>query len=178
MNILLGISGSIAIYRSCDIVRILVQTEHHVTVVMTATAAKWISPIIFTAISGNHVYTNTMEEEMSHIYLKEKLDLFLVVPATANIIAKCALGIADDLLTTTMLAFEGEKWFAPAMNPTMWSNPIVQNNINSLKTYGCRIIEPIAGEAICGDIGMGKMAKNETIIQDIEALKHIKKKNS
>ena len=144
---------------------------HSVWVVMTRTAERWISPTIFAALSDNKVYTNRAYQSMPHIDIRKDLDLFLIVPATANVIAKAAHGIADDVLTTTLLSFTGEKWFAPAMNPDMYSHKAVQKNIVILRETGCSILDPASGEAVCGDIGEGKMMKIEDIFELIRKYK-------
>ena len=171
MKILIGISGSIAIYKSCELIRELNKMGHSIFVGMTKTATEWINPLIFETLSGNLVYTNNYNQNltssMSHIDIRDSLDLIVIAPATANIIAKAANGIADDFLTTTLLTFAGERWFAPAMNPNMWTHPAVQKNIKQLKEYGYKIIQPATGEAICGDIGQGKMAEIKMIIDEI-----------
>ena len=171
MNILIGVSASIAIYKSCELVRMLKKEGHSVQVVMTQTAESWISPTIFAALSDNEVHTNHTYRSMPHIDIRKGLDLFLIAPATANLIAKAAHGIANDILTTTLLSFTGEKWFAPAMNPGMYSHEIVQRNIAILREIGYSILEPVSGEAVCGDIGEGKMMKIEDIFELVQRYK-------
>ncbi len=170
MNILIGISGSIAIYRTCELVRMLTKEGHHVRVAMTRTAAKWVSPTIFAALSGDEVYTDNMSQKMPHIDIRKDLHLFLISPATANIIAKAANGISDNILTSTLLSFHGPRWIAPAMNPYMYSHPAVQKNISILKEFGYRILDPDNGEAVCGDIGEGKMMPIEEILKQVRNL--------
>ena len=171
MNILLGVSASIAIYRSCELVRLAKKAGYSVRVVMTRMAESWISPTIFSALSENQVYTNHDYQSMPHIDIRKDLDLFLVAPATANVIAKAAHGIADDILTATLLSFTGERWFAPAMNPNMYSHQLVQKNIAILREVGYSILEPISGEAVCGDLGEGKMMGIEDIFARIRKYK-------
>ena len=172
MKILIGVSGSIALYKICELVRHLTKEKHTVFIAMTKTASTWVSPIIFETLTGNPVYESNFNRDMSqnsmpHIDVRNSLDLMLIAPATANIMAKAANGIADDFITTTLLTFTGERWFAPSMNPNMWVHPSVQNNIKTLKSYGYKIIEPDNGEAICGDKGIGKMASLDTILKSI-----------
>ena len=174
MNILLGVSGSIALYRSLELARLFVKKNHNVMVAMTPTAASWVTPLMFSAITNNTVYTGPEQQEMAHIYLREKLDVFIIAPATANIIAKAASGIADNIVTTTLLAYHGPRWIAPAMNPFMYSHPIVQRNIQTLKEVDYHIFQPDSGEAICGDIGEGKMAPIEDMMLYLEELEKIK----
>ena len=145
MTILLGVSGSIALYRSCELVRCLIKNGYSVRVVMTRTAERWISPTLFGALSNEIVYTNRSYQSMPHIDIRKDCDLFLIAPATAHLIAKAACGMADDILSTTLLSFSGEVWFAPAMNPGMYNHVIVQKNIFTLKKSGYKILEPISG---------------------------------
>ena len=165
MNILLGVSGSIALYRACDLVRSLKAKGHSVQVVMSRTAEKWISPVLFSNLSGEAVCTNKSQQGMPHIDLRDGKDLFLIAPATANLIAKAACGLANDILSTTMLSFPGEIWLAPAMNPHMYAHTIVQKNLAVLKEIGYRILEPTSGEAVCGDVGEGKMMPVDDIVR-------------
>ena len=169
MNILLGVSGSIALYRSLELARLFVKKNHNVTVAMTPTAATWISPLMFSAITNNTVYTDSAKQEMAHIYLREKLDVFIIAPATANVIAKAACGIADNIVTATLLAYHGPRWIAPAMNPFMYSHPIVKKNIQILEEINYHIFQPTSGEAICGDVGEGKMTPIEDIVLHLES---------
>ena len=170
MNILLGVSGSIALYRACELVRSLTKKNHLVRVIMTRTAEKWISPTLFASLSGQTVYTNRSYQSMPHIDVRKGSDIFLIAPATAHLIAKAACGLADDVLSTTMLAFENNIHLAPAMNPHMYNHPIVQKNIATLKEIGYHILEPISGEAVCGDSGEGKMMLVDDIMQHIQKL--------
>jgi len=170
MNILIGVSASIAIYKSCDLVRELTKKGHNVKVAMTRTAESWISPVIFQALSNNKVYTSSqnIDEAMPHIEIRENLDLMIVAPATANLMARAANGMADDIITATLLSFDGEKWIAPSMNPYMFAHPATQKNMKILSEYGYKILDSKDGAAVCGDKGKGKMMSIEDIIKLIQ----------
>ncbi len=168
-NILLGVSASIAIYRSCDLTRELTKLGYTVRVVMTRTAAQWIHPLIFEALSGQKVITEGSSDlSMPHIDLRSGIDLYLIVPATADIIARAAVGRADDIVTATLLSYPGPRWLAPAMNPYMYSHPATQKNLQILRGYGYRILDPVEGTAVCGDEGQGKMMAVTDIIRAIQ----------
>jgi phosphopantothenoylcysteine decarboxylase/phosphopantothenate--cysteine ligase len=169
MKIILGVSASIAIYKSCEIVRLLRKKAIEVCVVMTPTASQWISPIVFTALSDNPVYVYDTDHgsSMAHIELRAAGDLLMIAPASANVISQAATGAAPTLLSTLLLSFEREKWLAPAMNPIMYKHPAVQANLARLVEYGYRILSPDTGEALCGDLGEGKMASVEYIVEQI-----------
>ncbi len=170
MNILIGVSASVAIYKACDLVRELTKAGHSVRVVMTRTAQKWISPVLFSALSESITFTEDMNQEsaMPHIDVRKDLDLFLIAPATANLISRAAHGAADDILAATLLSYHGPRWLAPAMNPYMFSHPATQKNLKTLEEYGYRILSPQNGEAVCGDIGEGKMMTIADIIKEVE----------
>lgn len=172
MNILIGVSASVAMYRSLDLVRNLTKKGHSVKVTMTRTAEKWINPVLFSALSENAVFTESANAEsaMPHIEVRENLDLYLIAPATADLIARAAVGRADDIVTATLLSFSGRRMIAPSMNPNMYRHQATQNNIAKLKDYGYDIISPMDGEAVCGDTGEGKMASIDQIIDTIENL--------
>lgn len=172
MKILIGVSASIAIYRAADLVRELTKRGHEVRVTMTRTAERWMSPVIFSALTDGRVYTESLnaEEGMPHIEIREELDLFLVAPATADLIARAAVGRADDILTATLLSFPGARWIAPSMNPYMFSHPATQKNIQALESYGYRILSPANGEAVCGDEGKGKMMAVNDILKLVDKL--------
>ncbi|MCX7632137.1 MAG: phosphopantothenoylcysteine decarboxylase [Turneriella sp.] len=165
MKIIVGTSASIAIYRACDLVRELSKSGYDVHVVMTRTAARWIHPVIFEALSGNLVVTDRTASGMAHITLRQDAKLFLLAPATADVIARAAQGRADDVLTATLLAFEGPRWLAPAMNPAMYAHPATQSALRLCESYGYRILSPENGEAVCGDVGQGKMMQVEEIVK-------------
>lgn len=174
LNIVVGITGGIAAYKACGIVSYLKQQGANVDVIMTENACQFITPLTLETLSGNKVITDMFERpdyiDVKHISLAKKADLFLIVPATANIIGKVANGIADDMLSTTIMATKSPVIFAPAMNDGMYKNPIVQNNLEKLKIYGYRIIEPSVGHLACGYEATGKLPKNEEIIDYIKIL--------
>lgn len=175
MRVVVGISGGIAAYKACGIVSYLKSEGANVDVIMTDNATKFITPLTLEVLSGNKVIVDMFEEknmEVKHIDLAKKADLFLVVPATANIIGKVANGIADDMLSTTIMACRVPVIFALAMNNQMYENPIVQANILKLSEYGYKFIEPSIGYLACGDKGKGKLPKQEIIIENIK--KYIK----
>ena len=169
--VVIGVTGGIAVYKALDIVSSLRKNDIETRVIMTDSAREFVSPITFQAISQNIVTTNMFEEpkawEIQHISLAKKADLFLVAPATANIIGKIANGIADDMLSTTIMATKAKVIFAPAMNTNMYTNPIVQQNIEKLKKLGYQFIEPDSGRLACGDIGAGKLPKPEVIVEKV-----------
>ena len=167
MKILIGISSSIAIYKICDLARLFTKNKFDVHIAMTKNASSWINPNLFQSITTNPVLLDSSKEFMPHIDIRKNLKLFLIAPATANIIAKASHGIADDFITTTLLSYDGPKWLAPAMNPFMYQNSIVQDNIKKLKKYQFHILNPIEGEAVCGDEGEGKMMPVENIYENI-----------
>lgn len=160
-NVVLGVCGGIAAYKALDVVSTLRKNGINVDVIMTEHAAEFVTPLSFQALSYNAVIVDMFEEpkvwEIQHISLAKKADLILVVPATANIIGKVANGIADDMLSTTIMATKAPVVFAPAMNTNMYENPIVQNNIKKLKSFGYEFIEPASGRLACGDVGKGKL---------------------
>lgn len=157
MKVIFGVSASIAIYKACDLVRELTKAGHDVHVVMTRTAVSWINPIIFEALSENDVITDESATGMEHIRIREGADLMLVAPASADLIARAAQGRADDILAATLLAYDGPRFVAPAMNPNMYSHPATRANLARLKEYGYKVLDSANGEAVCGDVGQGKM---------------------
>ncbi len=161
-KIILGVSSSIAAYKSCDLVRLFVKGGYSVFTVLTENATRLVTPLTLETLSGNPVYTKTFAEErrmMGHIDLKDGAELFLVAPATANIIGKFANGIADDLLSTTFLSVDCPVVIAPAMNPNMWNHTAVQENIKKLKKWGIQFVDPDTGPVACGDSGQGRLAE-------------------
>ena len=174
MNIVIGITGGIAAYKACGIVSFFKKEGANVDVIMTKNACEFITPLTLETLSGNKVVTDMFKRadyiEVEHISLAQKADLFLVVPATANILGKVANGIADDMLSTTIMATKAPVVFAPAMNNVMYENPIVQNNIEKLKGYGYKIIEPAVGHLACGYEAKGKLPKTEEIIDYVKVL--------
>ncbi len=170
-TILLGVTGGIAAYKSASLASLLVKAGAEVRVIMTENATKFISPITFETLTGHKCVTDTFDRnfefKVEHISLAQKADAIIIAPATANIMAKLAHGIADDMLTTTVLASKAPKIISPAMNTAMYENPITQDNIAILKKYGMTVIEPSSGLLACGDIGAGKMPEPEVILQYI-----------
>ncbi len=180
INIVIGITGGIAAYKACDIVSYLKKDGFNIDVIMTKNACEFISPLTLETLSGNKVITDMFERpdhrEVEHISLAKKANLFLIVPATANILGKVANGIADDMLSTTIMATKAPVIFAPAMNDGMYSNPIVQDNIKKLENYGYKFIEPATGHLACGYDGKGKLAKKEDIIDYVKLVVEKEKK--
>ncbi|WBW94778.1 bifunctional phosphopantothenoylcysteine decarboxylase/phosphopantothenate--cysteine ligase CoaBC [Oceanirhabdus sp. W0125-5] len=178
-TIVIGVAGGIAAYKALDVVSRLKKKDYDVHVIMTKSACEFVTPLSFQALSQNDVVYDMFEEpkawEIQHISLAKKADLLLVVPATANIIGKIANGIADDMLSTTIMATKGKVVFAPAMNVNMYDNPIVQNNISKLKNYGYGFIEPASGRLACGDVGKGKLADTELIAEKVHSLMYSNK---
>ncbi|MGB9678958.1 MAG: bifunctional phosphopantothenoylcysteine decarboxylase/phosphopantothenate--cysteine ligase CoaBC [Thermoanaerobacteraceae bacterium] len=170
-NLLLGVTGGIAAYKACDLVSRLVKKNINVDVIMTKEAVNFVSPLTFQALSHNKVIVDMFDNpkywEIEHISLAEKADTFAIVPATANIIAKIANGIADDMLTTTVIATKSPILIAPAMNTNMYLNKIVQQNIEKLKNFGYIFIEPDEGRLACGTYGSGKLADIDIIEKSI-----------
>jgi len=171
-TILLGITGSIAAYKAADLANQITKIGYSVEVVMTESAMKFITPLTLQALTKNKVYTDMFDEftpdEIKHISLAKKADICIIAPATANIIGKIANGIADDFLSTVVLALKDKPVFiAPAMNTNMYENPIVQENIEKLKVRGFSIIEPKESMLACGDLGKGAMADVSEIMDRI-----------
>lgn len=172
--VVIGVTGGIAVYKALDVISALRKKDIEVHVIMTESASKFVNPLTFQSISQNMVITDMFAEpkawEIQHISLAQKADLMLIAPATANIIGKVANGIADDMLSTTIMAAAKAKViFAPAMNTNMYENRIVQGNIEKLKSYGYEFIEPASGRLACGDIGIGKLADVNTIVERVLA---------
>lgn len=173
-NIVLGVTGGIAAYKSVDLISRLKKRGADVSCIMTNSAQEFITPLTLRTISQNPVYYDMFSEKrlasVEHIALADRADLFMVVPATANVIGKISCGIADDLLTTTIMATKAPVLFAPAMNVNMYENPIVQENIERLKRLGYFFIEPEEGFLACGYEGKGRLAEPEVIIDFAEEL--------
>ncbi|MBQ7785717.1 MAG: bifunctional phosphopantothenoylcysteine decarboxylase/phosphopantothenate--cysteine ligase CoaBC [Clostridia bacterium] len=159
--VVLGVTGGIAVYKACEVLRLLQKQGIDVYVVMTKNACRFVSPLTFETLSGHPVAVDTFERpatwEVEHIALAKRADLFLIVPATANIIGKMACGIADDMLSTTVMATRAPVMIAPAMNTGMWDNPAVQENLKTLERRGVHIVAPATGYLACGDTGAGKL---------------------
>lgn len=170
-HIVLGVTGSIAAYKIASLASMLVKKQADVTVIMTKNATNFINPITFESLTGNRCLVDTFDRnfefQVEHVSLAKRTDVFLVAPASANVIAKAAHGIADDMLTTTLLACQCPKIIAPAMNTRMYQNPVVQDNISTLKNYGMEIITPASGYLACGDTGEGKMPEPEVLSEAV-----------
>ena len=171
-SIIIGVSGGIAAYKTAYLVSTLSKTEADVNVIMTENACEFISPLVFETLTGNKCYVDTFDRnfkfDVEHISLAKKADIFMIAPATANVIAKIANGIADDMLTTTFLASKCKKIVSPAMNTAMFENQITQDNIAKLKKYGIGVVEPQNGLLACGDTGAGKMPEPDFLFDVIE----------
>ena len=171
-RVILGVTGSIAAYKSADIIRRLQDRGVRVSVVMTKEAEYFITPLTLSSLTGEKVYGSMFEKDtdswrMIHIELAREADVFLIAPATANIIAKLACGIADDLLTCIALGTKAKIVVVPAMNSEMYSNNIVQSNCFKLKKFGMLFIEPTEGRLACGTTGHGHIADEEVIVQEV-----------
>ncbi len=168
-NVVLGVTGGIACYKAADVVSRLKKEDVEVDVIMTKNACEFIDPLTFRTLSKNPVVTSTFAApeawKVGHVALAQKADVFLIAPATANVIGKVANGIADDMLTTTIMASRAKIVFAPAMNVNMYENVIVQENIAKLKKLGYFFVEPGSGLLACGDIGKGRMAEPAEIVE-------------
>ncbi len=171
-NIVLGVTGCIAAYKSCEIVSRLKKLGANVDVIMTKNACEFVMPLSFETLSNNAVVTDTFkrvdEYDVKHVSLAKKADLFLVAPATANVIGKFAYGIADDMLSTTYMASKAPKVVCPAMNTNMYESDPVVGNIATLKSRGVTIVEAVEGRLACGDTGKGKMAEPVDIVKIVE----------
>jgi len=175
-ELLIGVSGGIAAFKTAGLVSRLVQAGAGVTVVMTHSATKLVGPKTFEALTGRAVFTRMFDRRPAqagdpvahpHIDLAEQAELLCIAPATANIMAKAALGLADDLLSTTLLSFEGPVLMAPAMNTRMWNNPAVRRNVEQLAADGVTLVGPEAGRLSCGTVGAGRMSEPEAIFEAI-----------
>lgn len=170
-TVVLGITGSIAAYKMASVASSLKKLGVNVEVIMTCNATQFITPVTFEAITGNRCITDTFDRNfdfnIEHISLAKKADLFMVAPASANIIGKIANGIADDMLTTTFMACTCPKLIAPAMNTNMYNNNILQDNLRRCQNCGIRIIEPASGLLACGDAGRGKLPEPELLVEHI-----------
>jgi len=179
MRIVLGVSGGIAAYKAAEIARALVQNGHEVQVVLTRAAEEFIRPLTFASLTGRKVITDlfgsdspeaTLSSSIEHIGVAQEHDLLLVAPATANVIGKFALGIADDFLSTMYLAFRGPVVLAPAMNNNMWEHPAVRTNIETLRGRGHTIVDPGDGFLACGTYGPGRLAELDKIVAAVELI--------
>ena len=178
-TVLLGVTGGIACYKSANLASALVKQGANVQVLMTKNATEFIGPHTFESLTGNRVSVDTFDRnyqfQVEHIALADQADLVLVAPATANVLAKLAHGLADDMLTTTILACNCPKIAAPAMNTKMYENPVTQDNLDILRKYGWEIVEPASGRLACGAVGKGKMPEPEDLLETVlHALSHEK----
>lgn len=170
-TVILGVTGGIAAYKAAMLCSALVKQHCSVKVVMTRNAAEFITPLTFETLSGSRVALDTFDRnrphQTEHISLSDEADLVLIAPATANVIAKLSHGIADDMLTTTVLSCACPKLIAPAMNTRMYENPVTQDNLSLLRKYGWEIIEPGTGRLACGSEGKGRMAEPEELLEAV-----------
>ena len=170
-TIVLGVTGSIAAYKIANLASMLVKLHADVHVIMTQNATHFITPMTFETLTDNKCIVDTFDRNFSfdvkHVSLAKKADAFLVAPCTANVIGKVASGICDDMLTTTIMATKAPVLISPAMNTGMWENPILQDNIKKLESYGYRMIQPVEGRLACGDTGSGKMPSEETLLEHL-----------
>ena len=170
-TVLLGVTGGIAAYKSASLASKLVKAGAEVRVIMTENATNFINPITFESLTGHKCVVDTFDRnfefKVEHVALAQKADVIMIAPATANVMAKLAYGLADDMLTTTVLASKAPKIIAPAMNTGMYENPATQHNIEVLKGYGMEVITPASGYLACGDVGAGKMPEPEDLYEHI-----------
>ncbi|MGE4544910.1 MAG: bifunctional phosphopantothenoylcysteine decarboxylase/phosphopantothenate--cysteine ligase CoaBC [Pedobacter sp.] len=169
-QIVVGVTGGIAAYRAAELVRLYVKAGAQVHVIMTAAATEFVTPLTFQTLSGNPVHIELFnlisEREIGHIALADRADVLVVAPCTANLVGKVAAGLADDLLTTTIMATKAPVLFVPAMNSNMWENPIYQQNQGRLAELGYQFVEPVSGLLACGWQGKGKMAEPEVVFEE------------
>ena len=170
-TIVLGVTGSIAAYKIANLASMLVKLHADVHVIMTQNATHFITPMTFETLTDNKCIVDTFDRNFSfdvkHVSLAKKADAFLVAPCTANVIGKVASGICDDMLTTTIMATKAPVLISPAMNTGMWENPVLQDNIKKLESYGYHMIQPVEGRLACGDTGSGKMPSEETLLEHL-----------
>lgn len=173
-ELLVAVTGGIAAYKTCHVVSRTVQRGCGVTVAMTESATRFVGPVTFRALSGRRVFTSMWEADdrydHQHVQLTERADLFLIAPATANIVGKIAGGIGDDLVSTMALSVDSPLVLAPAMNARMWSNAVVQQNVEKLRSLGVQLVGPDAGWLSCRETGMGRMAEPVQIIDAVARL--------
>lgn len=168
-TVVLGVSGGIAAYKTASLASMLKKQHANVEVIMTENATNFITPVTFESLTGTKCLVDTFDRNfefhVEHIALAKKADVFMIAPATSNVIAKVAHGIADDMLTTTFLACRKPKLIVPAMNTNMYENPITQDNLNICRSYGMKVVEPACGYLACGDTGAGKMPEPATLLE-------------
>jgi phosphopantothenoylcysteine decarboxylase / phosphopantothenate---cysteine ligase len=184
MRVVLGVGGGIAAYKSAELARVLQQRGHEVQVVMTNAAQEFMRPLTFAALTGRKVITGlfaegsaqeTLSSAVEHIAVAQEHDALVVAPATADLLAKFAYGLADDFLSTLYLAFTGHVVLAPAMNTAMWEHPATQENLDRLRARGCRIVEPGEGWLACGTVGAGRLSDPLEIADEVDALAYRKR---
>ena len=170
-TVVIGVTGGIAAYKIASLVSMLKKQHANVRVIMTENATNFITPVTFESLTGTKCLVDTFDRnfefQVEHISLAKQADIFMIAPATANVIAKVAHGLADDMLTTTFLACKKPKYIVPAMNTQMYKNPITQDNLEICRKYGMHVIEPASGYLACGDTGAGKMPEPETLFEYI-----------
>lgn len=170
-TVVLGVTGGIAAYKIASLASMLVKQHADVQVIMTENATNFITPITFETLTGNKCLVDTFDRnfqfQVEHVALAKRADIFMIAPATANVIAKVAHGLADDMLTTTFLACKKPKYIVPAMNTQMYENPITQDNLDICRRYGMHVVEPASGYLACGDTGAGKMPEPELLMEYI-----------
>jgi len=173
-RVLLGVSAGIAIYKTIDLASKLTQRGDEVRTIMTPHALKFVTPLSFRAVTRHPVYTDAFEDDPDyrpeHISISEWADIVFIAPATADVIARIAAGFGDNLLTLTLLACRQPVLLAPAMNDRMWANPIIQQNIEKLKAFGYRILEPGTGHLACGSVGPGRLPDVPDLIAAIDGI--------
>jgi phosphopantothenoylcysteine decarboxylase / phosphopantothenate---cysteine ligase len=171
-TVLVGVCGGIAAYKVCELVRLLVQEEAHVHVMMTASGQKFVTPLTFQALTGHSCHTDlfnmTEEQEIGHIALADQADLVVIAPATAHMMAKLANGLSDDLVSTVVLATRAPVLLAPSMNVNMWEHRATQKNLKQLKELSYRVLEPDAGYLACGWEGKGRLPDPEKIMEELK----------
>ena len=170
-TVVLGVTGGIAAYKIASLASMLVKQHADVQVIMTENATNFITPTTFETLTGNKCLVDTFDRnfqfQVEHVALAKRADIFMIAPATANVIAKVAHGLADDMLTTTFLACKKPKYIVPAMNTQMYENPITQDNLDICRRYGMHVVEPASGYLACGDTGAGKMPEPELLLEYI-----------
>lgn len=173
-NILIGVCGGIAAYKSCELLRLFKKAGHSVQVMMTASAQKFVSSLTFQTLSQRPVLTDlfdlTQEDKIGHIVTAGQADVIVIAPATANMIARAAHGLADDVISTVLLATKAPVVFCPGMNVNMWNHPATQENIKTLKSRGTHFIDPESGDLACGWVGEGRLAEPQQIFERVMRL--------
>ena len=171
-RIILGVSGGIAAYKAAELASRLTQRGDEVITAMTPSALKFITPLTFRAVTRQPVYTDTFEDtpdaNTEHISIAQWAELTVLAPATADLVGRMAAGLANDVVTTTVLALDSPVLVCPAMNDVMWANPLVQRNLETLREIGMRIVEPESGHLACGSVGPGRLAPTEVILEAMD----------